>query len=112
MAQQKMIHQAEPKTSRSQMNKYINSFLKIVYRALKPISSVLTQKEVPQGLGQPSTGSYPAIYLLLVSAVQQSASVTYISTLFKLLSHLGHYRALSRVPWAIQQALISHLFYI
>ena len=26
-------------------------------------------------------------------------------------SHLGHHRALSRVPWAIQQVLISYLFY-
>ena len=33
------------------------------------------------------------------------------SLFFGFLSHLGHYRALSRVPWATQQVLISYLFY-
>ena len=35
---------------------------------------------------------------------------TYI-TCFVFSSHLGHHRAPSRVPWAIQQVLISYLFY-
>ena len=33
-------------------------------------------------------------------------------TLFKICSHVGHYRVLSRVPCAIQWVLISYLFYI
>ena len=31
---------------------------------------------------------------------------------FRLFSHIGHYRVLSSVPCAIQQDLISYLFYI
>ena len=31
---------------------------------------------------------------------------------FRFFSHIGHYRVLSRVPCAIQQVLISYLFYI
>ena len=31
---------------------------------------------------------------------------------FRFLSHLGHQRALSRVPCATQQVLISYLFYV
>ena len=31
---------------------------------------------------------------------------------FRLFSHLGHYRLLSRVPSAIQEVLISYLIYI
>ena len=31
---------------------------------------------------------------------------------FRVFSHIGHYRALSRVPCAIQQVFISYLFYI
>ena len=54
--------------------------------------------------------------VVLVSGVQQSESVIHIhiSTLFffRLFSHIGHYRVLSRVPCAIQQVLISYLFYI
>ena len=53
------------------------------------------------------------LYNVFVSAVQQSDSATHI-----LLSHflvfpflLGHQRALSRVPCAIQLVLISYLFY-
>ena len=52
--------------------------------------------------------------MLLVSAVQQSESVipTHISTLFfRFFPHIGHQRALSRVPCAIQQVLINYLFY-
>ena len=37
----------------------------------------------------------------------------YVYPLFILFfSHIGHYRVLSRVPCAIQQVLISNLFYI
>ena len=53
--------------------------------------------------------------VVLLSAVQQSESVihTHISGLFlDFFSHIGHYRVLSRVPRAIQQVLISYLFYI
>ena len=51
--------------------------------------------------------------VVLVSAVQQSESVIYIYPLFfRFFSHIGDYRVLSRVPCAIQQVLISYLFYI
>ena len=36
------------------------------------------------------------------SAVQQNESVIHTSTFFRFLPHLGHQRALSRVPCAIQ----------
>ena len=36
---------------------------------------------------------------------------TYIPSFFGFLSHLGHQSALSRVPCATQQVLISYLFY-
>ena len=49
-----------------------------------------------------------------VSAVQQSQSALFIHIylFWGFLSHLGHHRALSRVPCAKQQVLISYLFYI
>ena len=31
---------------------------------------------------------------------------------FRFFSHIGHYRVLSRVPCAIQQVLVSYLFYV
>ena len=42
--------------------------------------------------------------IVFVSDAQLSESVTHIhvSTLFKFCSHIGHYRELSRVPYAIQ----------
>ena len=42
--------------------------------------------------------------VVLVSAAQQSGSVIHIriSTLFQIISHIGHYRVLSRVPCALQ----------
>ena len=48
-----------------------------------------------------------------VSAVQQSESAVciHISCIFKFSSHLGHQRAPSRVPCAVQQVLISYVFY-
>ena len=50
---------------------------------------------------------------MLVSVVQQSESVVHISTLcFSFFPRIGHYRVLNRVPCAIQQVLISYLFYI
>ena len=54
--------------------------------------------------------------VVLVSGVQQSELVIHIhiSTVFflRFFSHIGHYRVLSRVACAIQQVLISYLFYI
>ena len=49
--------------------------------------------------------------VLSVSSLQQSESATYIciSILFRLFSHIGHYKVLSRVPCAIQWVLISYL---
>ena len=54
-----------------------------------------------------------ALQVVLVSAVQQSEAVIriHISTLFRSPSNLGHHRALSRAPCAIQWVLISYLFY-
>ena len=51
--------------------------------------------------------------VVLVSTVQQSESAIniHISPLFGFPSHLIHHRTLSRVPCAIQQVLISYLFY-
>ena len=51
--------------------------------------------------------------VMLVSAVQQSKSATciHISPIFRIFfSHLGHHRALSRVPCAKQSVLINDLF--
>ena len=52
--------------------------------------------------------------VVLVSAVPQSESGIriHISTLFRFFCHTGHYRVLRRVPCALQQVLISYLFYI
>ena len=50
-----------------------------------------------------------------VSGAQQSDSVTHIhiSTPFSILSFLiDYYRILSKVPCAIKQVLVGHLFYI
>ena len=47
-----------------------------------------------------------------VSGAQQSDSVTYIFNLFQILSHIGYYRILSRVAYAISEVLFSYLFYI
>ena len=50
--------------------------------------------------------------VVLVSAVQQNESVIciYISPLFfRFPSHLGHHSSLSRVPFVIQQVLISFI---
>ena len=51
--------------------------------------------------------------VLLFSAIQQSESAMciHISPLPGFPSHLGHRRALSRDPSAIQSVLISYLFY-
>ena len=45
------------------------------------------------------------------TANQVSYMYTYIPSFFGFPSHLGHHRALSSVPCAIQQVLISYLFY-
>ena len=53
--------------------------------------------------------------VVLVTGVQKSESVIYIyiyPLFFRFFSYTGHYRVLSRVPCAIQQVLISYLFYI
>ena len=34
------------------------------------------------------------------------------SFFFRFFSHIGYYRILSRVPCAVQQALVGYLFYI
>ena len=58
-------------------------------------------------------GAQLSYNVVLVLGVQQSESVIHISTLFfRFFSHIDHYRVLSRVPCAIQQVLISYLFYI
>ena len=48
--------------------------------------------------------------IVFVSAVQQNESDIHkrISPVFEFPSHLGHHRALSRVPGAIQSVLISY----
>ena len=47
---------------------------------------------------------------MLVSAMQQNESA--INPLFSgFLRHLGHHRALSRVPYTIQWVLINYLFW-
>ena len=48
--------------------------------------------------------------LLLYRKVNQQQVYVY-SVIFGFASHLGHHRALSRVPCVIQQVLISYLFY-
>ena len=52
--------------------------------------------------------------VVLISGVQHSESVTHIhiSIFEEFFSHVGHSRVLSRVPYALQQVLISDLFYI
>ena len=51
--------------------------------------------------------------VLLVLGIQQSASVIHIPTFFfRFFFHMGPYRILSKAPQAIQQVLISYLFYI
>ena len=50
--------------------------------------------------------------VVLVSAVQQSESVLHIhiSLFLRFFTHLGHYRVLSRVPYATQQVLLIIYF--
>ena len=40
--------------------------------------------------------------MLLVSAVQQSESIIYIPSYFRVYSHVRYYKKLNRVPCAIQ----------
>ena len=47
--------------------------------------------------------------IVLILGAQQSE---YVHSFLRFFSHIGHYRVLSRVPCAIQQVLISYLFYI
>ena len=50
-------------------------------------------------------------HVVLVSSVQsESAVCIHASPLFLFLSHLGHPKALSRVPCAMQSVPMSHLF--
>ena len=55
-----------------------------------------------------------SLFIMLISGVHQSESVTYIHipTFLDFFSNIGLYRVLSRVPSAIQQILTSYLFYI
>ena len=51
---------------------------------------------------------------VLISAVQQSESAIYMYTyplFLEFPSHLGHHRALNRVPWAIQVLISFHFIY-
>ena len=96
-----------------------------------PSSSSCWQDSVPCGgtevpLSQPSPKSFfffllifigvQLIYnVVLVSGVQQKVTQLYIymyPLFFRFFSHIGHYRILGRVPCAVQQVLISYLFYI
>ena len=58
-------------------------------------------------------GVYLFYTIVSVSAVQKSESAIwiYIAPLSGFPSHLGHRRALSRVPSAVQQVLVSYLLY-
>ena len=47
---------------------------------------------------------------MLISAVQWSESVIHTPPLFYILFHIGHYRVLSGVLWAVQWVLIRYLF--
>ena len=53
-------------------------------------------------------------YSVSISCPTQQTSYTcaYTCSLCRFLSHLGHFRVLSRIPCAIQQAHFSYLFYI
>ena len=52
-------------------------------------------------------------YFLLYRKVSQLYIYMYVSPVFfRLFAHIGLYRVLSRVPCAIQQVLISYLFYL
>lgn len=42
------------------------------------------------------------IYNVLLSGIQQSKSVILTATLFRFVSHMGHYGGLSRAPCAVQ----------
>ena len=52
--------------------------------------------------------------VVLVLGVQQSDSVvqthSVVPILFKFFSHLGCYRVMSRVPYALQQVLVDYPF--
>ena len=51
--------------------------------------------------------------VVLVSGVQQVESVMHIHIYsLRFVSDIGHYKVVSRVPCAIQEVLISYLFYI
>ena len=54
---------------------------------------------------------FTSLSLLLYSKVNQLYVYLY-PLIFGFPSYLGHHRALSRVPCAVQQVLISYLFYI
>ena len=66
------------------------------------------------GLGARLHTAWLIYNVALVSAVQQRESVyIYIYPLsFRFFSHIDHYRVLSRVSCAVQEVLISCLFYI
>ena len=53
---------------------------------------------------------YSWLYVVLVSGVQQSDSVMHMHTsiLFQILSRIGYYRILSKVPCAIQQVIVGY----
>ena len=50
--------------------------------------------------------------VVLITAMQQSDSVTHVYILFHIFSIMVYHRILNTVPCAIQQGLVIHLFYI
>ena len=90
-----------------------------------PLSMGFSRQEHWSGLPFPSPWDLPdpgiepvsPVSLALTSgffttrATWEAPSVYIYSLCFEFPSHLGHYKALSRVPWAIHSVLTSYLFY-
>ena len=83
-----------------------------------PLTMEFSKQEYWSGLPFPTAGDLPdsgikPTYLASRAlAGRISCIYTDIHSFLKLFSHIGHYRALSIVPWALQQVLISYPFYI
>ena len=81
----------------------------------KPVKGTILHHE--PGAMLPSrhqTLEYGCFTMLCEFQVYSKGNQLHICTyplFFRLFSHIGHYRALSRVPCAIQQVLICYLFY-
>ena len=76
-----------------------------------PPSMGFSRQEYWSGVPSPSPGTTIALTIwTFVSKVNQCH--IYTNPFFlKFFPHVGHYRVLNRVPCAIQQVLISYLFY-